>query len=204
MVKLRSGKKTHLTKDSKQEKSKKPPLISKKTTKAKSTPKKSKKNITMKKQPIIPEPTITPVDIERPKNTIKIISKIYPTDYPNSKNVKMGQYMIDIKSDDFPISSYDEANYMVNELVNYSNFMGNYKDEYTKENLTKTNKDFFKVDNQEWYMIPVTYKEETDDAEEGTISNNKKTFYRIISKNRNKSKIEAEIKKLQQELDKTR
>lgn len=163
------------------------------------------------KEPELPPPIReedkTPTQKEqkkRPKNTIKITSKVYPIDTPNSKNIKIGQYNIHITSDDFPTSSVDEANYLVSELVNYSNFMGNYKDEYTKEHLNKTNKNFFKADTQDWYMVPITYKEKDEDSTSNGIITNKdgsKTKYIIIDGNK-KTKIKDEIKQLQMELEK--
>ena len=155
----------------------------------------------------ITEPDKTPTKKEpkkRPKNTIKITSKVYPIDSPNSTNINIGQYNIHITSDDFPTSGIDEANYLVSELVNYSNFMGNYKDEYTKEHLNKTNKNFFKADTQDWYMVPITYKEKEEKTTSDGIITNKdgsKTKYIIIDGNK-KTKIKDEIKKLQIELEK--
>jgi len=64
------------------------------------------------------------------------------------------------------MSSLDEVNYMIGELVSYSNFAGNYKNKYQaedddgKEGDARTNNNsFFKHDTKEWYIIPVKYSE---------------------------------------------
>jgi len=105
------------------------------------------KNITVKKKPI---------------NSIKITSKTYYIDEPNSKGFKIGDQRVIVSSDDYPISSLDEVNYLISELVKYSDFAGNYKNKYQKDdaNTKINNNSFFKHDQKDWYIIPVKYNKD--------------------------------------------
>lgn len=135
---------------------------------------------------------------KRPKNSIKISSKVYSTNTPNSKGIKIGKYQIIIHSDDFPVSSMDETDYLLGEVIDYSNFMGNYKNQYRNENLEKNNKNFFKAETQDWYMIPITYKK----SETSSLSGDKKLTNKISPENiKYVIRQDKKIKELEQQIE---
>lgn len=107
---------------------------------------------------------------KKPINSIRITSKTYYIDRPNSKGFKIGDQRVIIDSDDYPMSSLDEVNYFIRELVDYSNFAGNYKNKYQAEDANEkiNNESFFKHDRKDWYIIPVKYKEKANKEGKGT------------------------------------
>lgn len=130
-----------------------------------------------------------------PKNTIRIVSRVYPTSYPNSKNVKIGQYKVIIDSDQFPVGHLDEVNYLVGQLANYSNFMGNQKNQYTNESDIKNRTNsFFKNDKQEWSMIPITYK---PISEEDNLDSRSSIIIKGEDKDKKIKELEEKLKAFQ-------
>ena len=115
----------------------------------------------------MPEPKNKTIK-KHPVNSIRITSKTYYTDKPNSKGFKIGDQRFFIASDNYPTSSTDEVNYLIGELVRYSEFMGNRKNKYQIEDANeKTNiHNFFEADRKDWYIIPVKYAEKEEEKKE--------------------------------------
>jgi hypothetical protein len=126
--------------------------------------KRSENNKTQKKKPD------ANIIKKKPINSIRITSKTYYIDRPNSKGFKIGDQRVIVDSDDYPMSSLDEVNYFIRELVDYSNFAGNYKNKYQAEDANEkiNNDSFFKHDRKDWYIIPVKYKEKENKEGKGT------------------------------------
>ena len=105
---------------------------------------------------------------KHPANSIRITSKTYYTDKPNSKGFKIGDQRFIIASDDYPMSGLDEANYLIGELVRYAEFSGNHKNKQQIDDANeKTNiHNFFEADRKDWYIIPVKYAEKDEKKEE--------------------------------------
>ena len=135
-----------------------------KTEVKKSINNRTRKNTVVNKKPVVTtnkKPVADKTIKKKPVNAIRITSKTYYIDRPNSKGFKIGDQRVIIDSDDYPMSSLDEVNYFIGELVNYSEFAGNYKNKYEAEDANEqiNNNSFFKHDRKDWYIIPVKYNE---------------------------------------------
>jgi hypothetical protein len=94
-----------------------------------------------------------------PRNTIKITSRTYYVDKPNSRGFKINDQRFFISSDEYPFSDFDNVDYLLGEVVNYSEFAGNYKNINQNEDAKLNTNSFFESDSKDWYIIPVKFNE---------------------------------------------